>query len=511
MTRIAFPFLFFLLLTASIAPAAKDLRTKEERLYAIKLRTAQWEVSSKQLQMENRKSDLDAIQDLYEDKIETLSSLNKAKRAYQQANFDYQQAIFDLKRTRLDFLRDATHLTIRKAVKYRTRDGRRQIDITIENASNLDQAVFLNPGKTPAEIQPLLEVRNIKVSILDSPSSGVVIADPYEMTVPSLKLGESRTLTFRLLEDDDAVVIAMDMLDDQQNDYIVLKRESLQDIPTINSVQFSQEGELNSRVSFDLILERLADDEKTFRLAIVNLPHEIDPAFRDPATNANLTQVKFSEEVTRQQLELELQIPEKLSRKYVDQIIEFYVFITDQEGFLQIGELNRKYGNRTVPLEEVNAIKGDKERFELIPRGKAALEAIIANRYQEVKTGEEVMVRIDLLNTGTLEVEGVYVVLTPPLDWTYTTQPDTIDRILPGDKEPVNITLVQPPDLGVSEYDIRVEAIGYEGNERIESQEKDITIRVEAQADIVRNALIIGGVIALVIGVAVVSIRVSRR
>ena len=84
-------------------------------------------------------------------------------------------------------------------------------------------------------------------------------------------------------------------------------------------------------------------------------------------------------------------------------------------------------------------------------------------------------------------------------------------RILPGDKEPVNITLVQPPDLGVSEYDIRVEAIGYEGNERIESQEKDITIRVEAQADIVRNALIIGGVIALVIGVAVVSIRVSRR
>ena len=121
------------------------------------------------------------------------------------------------------------------------------------------------------------------------------------------------------------------------------------------------------------------------------------------------------------------------------------------------------------------------------------------------------MVRVDLLNTGTLEVEGVYLVLTPPLDWTYTTQPDTIAKILPGDKEPVNITLVPPPDLGVSEYDVRVEAVGYEGNERIESQEKDITIRVKAQADIIRNALIIGGVIALVIGVAVVSIRVSRR
>ena len=128
-----------------------------------------------------------------------------------------------------------------------------------------------------------------------------------------------------------------------------------------------------------------------------------------------------------------------------------------------------------------------------------------------MKTGEEVLVRVDLLNTGTLEVEDVHLVLTPPLGWTYTTKPDTLKRILPGEKEPVNITLVPPKDLGVSEYDVRVEAVGYEGNERVEAREKDITIRVEAQADIIRNAFIIGGVIALVIGVAVVSIRVSRR
>ena len=49
------------------------------------------------------------------------------------------------------------------------------------------------------------------------------------------------------------------------------------------------------------------------------------------------------------------------------------------------------------------------------------------------------------------------------------------------------------------------------GNEKVEAQERDVTIRVEARANIVRNALIIGGVIALVVGVAVASIRVSRR
>ena len=88
-----------------------------------------------------------------------------------------------------------------------------------------------------------------------------------------------------------------------------------------------------------------------------------------------------------------------------------------------------------------------------------------------------------------------------------------------GPQERRVATAVQPEadggsgirEVHVEAVGVRVEAVGYEGNERIESQEKDITIRVEAQADIIRNALIIGGVIALVIGVAVVSIRVSRR
>ncbi len=75
----------------------------------------------------------------------------------------------------------------------------------------------------------------------------------------------------------------------------------------------------------------------------------------------------------------------------------------------------------------------------------------------------------------------------------------------------MNITLTPPVDRGVSEYDVRIEAVGYEGEERIEAQEKDITIRVEERADVIRNALIIGAVIALVIGVAVASIKVSRR
>lgn len=508
------PFRLIIVLIAlcNAAPAQdKDLRTKEQRLYKIQLREAQWQVDNAKLDMETKLSDYEENKDLFEQNIRTLDELNAYRRAYRKARLSYDQAVIALEETRLSFLHQATHIAILEAKKYRTQEGYRKVELTIENSSNLAQAMSLNPDKSATDVRALLEVQNVIVTI-EQPNNGLIVSDPYEQLIPSLKLGEQVVMTFRLLADLNDVRVVMTTRSGRRLPHrIVLRKESLQDIPTINSVQFSQEGDLNSRVRYDLILERLAEDEKIFRLAVVNLPGEIDFAFIDQVTNANLTQLKFNEEVTRQQLELELQIPEKLSRHFVDQTIEFYVFITDQEGFAQIGQLNRKYGNKPIALEDIKSIKGNKERFELVPRGKGALETIIANRYLEIKVEDEVNIRVDLLNIGTLEVEETHLVILPPLGWSAATSPDTIAKILPGEKEPINITLFPPEGMGVSEYDVRVEATGFVGNEKVEAQEKDLTIRVEARANIVRNALIIGGVITLVVGVAVASIRISRR
>ncbi len=502
--------IIFIALCAVASAQNKDLRTKEQRLYEIQLREAQWQVDNAKLEMETQLSNYEENKDLFEQNIRTLDEVNRYQRDYQRAKLSYDRAVMALEETQLSFLRQATHIAIIEAKKYRTPEGYRKVEITIANASNLDQAMSLNPDRTAAEVKALLEIQNVHVTI--ERNDKLIVGDPYEQLIPSLKLDEQVVLIFRLLSDLDAVTVALTAQNGDRDEFpIVLRKESLQNIPTINSVQFSQEGDLNSRVRYDLILERLAEDEKTFRLAVVNLPREIDFAFLDNATNASLTQLKFNEEVTRQQLELELQIPEKLSRRFVDQTVEFYVFITDQEGFSQISGFNRKYGNKPMELEDINTVKGNKERFELIPRGKGALETIIANRYQEIKVDEQVTIRVDLLNTGTLEVDEAHLVILPPLGWTHSATPDTIARILPGEKEPITITLYPPEGMGVSEYDVRVEAAGFVGNEKVEAQEKDITIRVGARANILRNALIIGGVIALVVGVAITSIRVSRR
>lgn len=505
----SFSFFLFILCTLPAALVAQDLRTKEQRLYEIQLRQAQWKVDAAKLEMETRLSDYEESKDLFEQNIRTLDELYSYQRAYQKAKLAYDQAVIALEETRLSFLRDATHVAIVEARKYRTPDGFRQVEITLENGSNLNQAMSLNPDKSREEVSALLEMRNLKVS-LESSSQSIVIGAPYEQPIEALALGERLQLTFRLLKDEDAVVVVLESLDGQRSTFhIVLRKDALQDAPTINSVQFSQEGDLNSRIRYGLIVERLALDEKTFRLAVLNLPSEIDYAFIDPSTNANLSQIKFSEETTQLQLELELQIPEKLSRQFVDQVLEFYVFISDANGYRAVEQL-ASMGNG-ISMADLMMLEGSGERFELIPRGRGALETQLATRYWEISSGEQVAARVELLNNGTLAVEDVHLILTPPLDWTYTCSPDTIKQITPGEKIVVDVQLMPPDTQVVGEYDVRIEAKGHVDGERVEASEKDITVRIMAQADLGQSALILIGVLALVIGAAVVSIKASRR
>ncbi len=75
----------------------------------------------------------------------------------------------------------------------------------------------------------------------------------------------------------------------------------------------------------------------------------------------------------------------------------------------------------------------------------------------------------------------------------------------------VDVQLIPPNTQVVGEYDVRIEAKGHVDGERVEASEKDITVRIMAQADLGQSALILIGVLALVIGAAVVSIKASRR
>ena len=286
------------------------------------------------------------------------------------------------------------------------------------------------------------------------------------MIIPSLKLGAQKTLTFRLLRDSPRVGVRMKFLDKERVMSIVLKKEALQDVPTINSAQFSQEGDLGTKVRFDIMLERLSEEEKTFRLVVINLPREIDYAFVDPNTDAKLSQVKFTEETPKQRLNLVLTIPEKLSRERVDRTIKLYVFVTEASELAAINALRKQHGDEPIPRDDVEKIKGNQVALELIPRGVGELELIISNRYQEIQMGQDVTIRVDIHNKGTMTVQNVKAVVDPPYEWQAEVSPILIKEVAPGEKSPVIIKMMPPQELSVGEYDVQVEAQGEVGNEK---------------------------------------------
>ncbi len=497
----------------SFAQRPRQMRTQAQRLYDLQVHKARWKVDRQKLEMESRKSDYEATRDLFDQKIETLDRLHRALSEYRQSSLAFEEAQLQLERTRLSFLTDATHIAILEAKKYRTADGRRRVDLLIQNDSNLAQATSLNPDRAADDVRKLLEVQDIEVSLQEQ-STGLIIAEPYELTVPSLKHGQMERLSFRLMEDHDDVLVAMTVHGSRRQDkHIVLRREALQEMPSLSSAQFSQEADLNSRVRFDLAIERLAEEERAYHLAVVNLPQEIDAFFIDRKAGAELSQIKLDGKTTRREVDLELRIPAKLDSQFVGTPLVFYALVTDREGIRRIGHLGDEYGVTAIPVTRIIEVGGNStQRLELTARGRAGLEIVVNERYHEIGSGDPVIVQVDLFNPGTLRVIEVRVDVAVPLGWTYMMVPDKISALMPGERESMNVTLTPGSVEGVSEYDIRLFAQAVAGHgEKIEATEEDIAIRIEPRTAVWTSVLLIAAMLCLVVALVIVTVRTSRR
>ena len=178
------------------------------------------------------------------------------------------------------------------------------------------------------------------------------MAEPYEVRIPALELGQRQKLTFRLLRDEVAVVVVvslsyLDIVGETRS--IILKKGGQLGVSMINSAQFSQEADLNSRARFDLAIERLAEEERSYHLAAANLPEEIDASFLDRETGGERPQVKLAGETTRREVDLELRIPTKLDSQFVGAPLVFYALVTDQEGIARL-EHEDEHGAGAIPV-----------------------------------------------------------------------------------------------------------------------------------------------------------------
>lgn len=508
MKRLAMKALILLALFSAAHGQAADgpLQTKEHQLNRLKLEDRQLLVDQRRSTLDSHKRELDNARALYDQQFYSLQRYKQTLNAYQEAQLEYEKALIQLEETRLELLNNATRVRVIEARKYKADEGKRSmVDIVLENASDSGDALLVDPGLSPQELATLLKVEDIFVSLRNGP----LVGEPYEQLLPALEVGQRRTLTFRLLRDEDAVVVRLKYLDIEAQHSVILKKGGRQQLPDINSAQFSQTGQLNQTIRFDLTLERLSDEERSFALAVVGLPPRIDHAFDDDG--AKVSQVKFDQKTSKVRLGLELEIPDKLDRRYIGRTRVFYALVTEPGEFGRINALKARYGEAPIPEEEIERLKAAYVKLELIPKGVGRLEVLVANRYQELEAGQSLDLRVEFLNRGSIAVQNVKAALDLPYEWESETDPTLVKAIQPGQRVAIAIRALPPPDIAVGDYELGIEARGQVGNANIESPEKNLTIHIGARSNVAGNTILIGILVLLVLGIGLVSIRISRR
>ena len=400
---------------------------------------------------------------------------------------------------------DTRHISILSAKKFRV-ENQMMVTIQLKNTSTTEA---MSSNATPEEIAAANEIRGIYVSLLDV-TDDTNIVKPYEEKISVLGYNETVELTFQLQKDVESLKVSLNYpeLPQPETRLIYLQKESALDVVNVSSLRFSQEGNLGSSVTYDLTLDRLAETENTFQLRVINLLNRLSFEFQDPETRSRQSQVKFTQEQSKRNLSLIVYLPEELDASYLDSTLEFYVAVLDEAEANELGGVNNRLD---LPADQIASIQGGVERFELIPKGVPEIEVFVQNAFQTIKIGEAVNMTATLQNIGTRDLVDIRMLVDVNTDWKYSVVPEVISSLARNEEQEIQLTLSPPADIGVGEYQAKLNAEVTVDNRKFEARDRSITVQVESQTQMSVTTLLFGALILLMIGIVIVTIRISRR
>ena len=422
-------------------------------------------------------------------------------------NLRYLEKVYPYK---IHLEEDTRHISVISAKKFRV-DNQIWVTIRLKNTSTTES---MPVNATPEEIAAANEIRSIFVSLKDIDPTNAAqptnIAQPYEQKIPLLGYNDETDLTFQLQKDVDSIMIALKYPDlvETDNRLVYLQKESEEDVVNVSSLQFSQEGNLGSPVTFDLTLDRLAETENTFQLRVINLLNRLSFEFQDAESQSRMSQVKFTQAQSKRDLSLIVYLPEELDASYLDGTLEFYVAVIDEAEARQLGGVNNRL---SLSPDQIAQIKGGVERFELIPKGVPEIELFIPNAYHTIKMGEQIDMTLKLRNIGTRDLVDIRMTVDVYTDWKYVVEPEVVAALLRNEEAEIRLTLIPSPEVGVGEYEAKVNAELTVDNRHFEAREKTVRVHIQSKTQLSVTTLLFGALILLVIGIAIVTVRISRR
>ncbi len=451
---------------------------------------------------EYARAEYEQKQKLFEKNLISKLELDRSRNIFADAEVNYQQSL-------LAVLFEKQYVAVAKAVKYQNKDGRKHVRLRLENTSgggadfkkliNIDDELFRS-------LQPDV-INDVYVSLLND--ANAIISSPYEAKIEELRFGKPVELDFALLQDLDAVMVNIVYGNgSQRSPKIYLQKDASVDKVIVQSEQFSQEAELGGSATFDLTLELFSGTTNTFKLEVVNLPPQINRYFSDPATKARLSQFKFTESTNTRRAALQVYLPDRPTPEVViDKPIPFYVLIIPREQVEELGEVRLK---QWTP-ETIAALNAGYVKLELLPRGAGKLLVRAPQLFYSIEPGESVAANIEIVNEGTRRLDNVAIEVDPPLNWSKQVEPPVIQSLGIAEEKRIQLKFTPPHDVSAGRYEFRIRTTALSEDKPITGEDKTVTVEVQSEANIWGMAFIITSILAVVVGIVIFGIRLSRR
>jgi hypothetical protein len=472
----------------------REERLRDERHRLLELKKAY-------VKLMDAKTRFERAKELLEKELISREKYNEIETEYLTAEVEYSQKYLDL-------AYEKPHIMIKSAIKYQDDRGEKRIKLTLQNtmggAFKLEEIKMLEDDVITKQIK-LNEVQNVFVSLK---VDGTIISHPYELKIAVMKAGVPVTLDFGLLRNVDEAVVSMSYYDKEVERKVFLEKDISAKLVSLTSSKFSQEADLGRSATYDLKLERFTDEENTFGLVVLNLPSQIHYEFTDPGTGARLTQVKFTEGVTVQHLNLKLYLGERVDEHVkIDEPIDFYAMVLDAEAQKQINMIEKKEFSE----DEIQSVRAGKVYLKLIPRGVGEIEINAANLYHEIAPGQEVQMKIEIKNVGTRRLDNILVRAETPFEWSSRLDPEVISELEPDKEASVHAVFSPPDGIEIGDYVARLKTEATSNNRLVKAEDKRVRIHVKAGSSIFLSMMLLLALFVLVAGVVIFGLRIAKR
>lgn len=448
------------------------------------------------------KKEYERAQDLYKKKYLSEAEFDRIKGSYSDAEVNYQQSL-------LAVIFEQQFVSVKGAVKYQAKNGRKYVRLQIVNASsggeeyrkllNIDDALFRS-------LQPDV-ISNVYISLSNTDNS--IVSQPYESKIDELKYGQPEELEFTLLQDLDAVNVNIIYGNGTSRTMrVYLQKDASQNLVAVQSQQFSQEGELGESAKFDLTLELFSGVNNTFSLEVVNLPDQINRYFKDPQTQARLSQFKFTENVNTRNALLEISLPDRPTDEIeMDKPISFYVLVVPNDKYQEFSVLKRK----PLTQEEIEGLKIGYVKLEVVPRGKGKLLVRLPQLFFSVNSGEKVKSYVEVKNEGTRRLDNIELETDLPLNWDKQLKPSFIKSLNINEEKKIYIEFIPPADIAPGRYELRLKSSAFSENTPVNGEDKIVTVEIVSEASILGTAVIVLLILGVIAGIVYFGIKISKK